>query len=120
VITTRQVRTMVTVVVLVLVAIVVVEVHWSMDTKSTAGTVAREAAGAAAQTLLTSHDSLAARHAAEAVSAAHGFAFIAFTTENDGSIRVTVSGRSRSYLLRWLGPLRSITEVSATATAHQR
>ena len=119
-ITTRQLRTVVMVIVLAVVSVIVLEVHWSMDTKSEAQTVARESAAAGAHSLSLNHDSLGARHVAEAVAATHGFAFIAFTTENDGGVRVTVSGRSRSYLLRRLGPFRSITEISATATASQR
>jgi Flp pilus assembly protein TadG len=117
VITTRLLRVAIVVVVLVLAGFIALEVHWSLDAKTHARHTADAAALAAAQELARSHDSLAARHVAEARSAVGPTRLVAFDIDATGTVRVTVSGHSRSYLLRRFGPARTITDINVTGSA---
>ena len=116
-ITTKLVRTAVTLVVVALVAVVALEVHWSMDAKSDARRTAGHAADAAYEVMTQRHDSLAARQAAEATATGEHKQLVAFTVETGGVVRVTVNTRAKSYLLKHFGFTRSVSDVTVTASS---
>ena len=116
-ITTKALRTGVALVVLAVAALVSVEVYWSMQARNAAQRTAREAAAQAAHELTVSRDSRHARQTAEGTATQAKMHLDAFTVEINGSVRVTVSTHARSYLLRRLGPTRSVSEITVSATA---
>ena len=116
-ITTKALRTGVVLVVLAIAALVATEVYWSMQAKSAAQRTARNAAFQAAHDLGVSHNSLHARATAEAETTHAGMHLDAFTLETNGFVKVTVSTHARSYLLRRIGPTRSVSEITVTASA---
>ena len=116
-ITTRLIRIVFAVVVVAVVALAALEVHWSMDAKNNARAVAVAAAAAGARELATTHDSIKARHVAEARASAGGAQLVSFTLTATNSVIVTVNRRARSYLLRRLPPTRSMSDITVSATA---
>jgi hypothetical protein len=119
-ITARLMRLVGILAVLGAVAVLALEVHWSMSVRHQVRTAAAAAAAAGAREMHRSHDSLAARGAAESAAVARGVAFIAFTLEPNGDVRVTVSDDARSYVLRRISVTRPLTEATSTATARQQ
>src|SRR4051794_29585019 len=97
-ITTRVIRVVVILVILAVAAVVALEVHWSMDAKSDARAAAAHAAALGARDLAATHDSLHARHAAEAQAQTDHTRLVAFSVENSGAVRVTVNTQAKSYL----------------------
>ena len=118
--TTRLLRSVVLVIVVALVAVTALEVHWAMKTRADARHTADRAAAAGAHVLFTTHNSLAAREAADEAAQSGHTHLDSFTIRTDGVVHVTVSTRAKSYLLRRIGPTRSVSEVTVGGDAIQQ